>query len=78
MTAFCSHQDRLHELAGAAPSSRQSLRAQLRRFIDRTIAAFGSRGDLFLEPTSHRSRDPRSDAARFPQRPMILGDKWDF
>jgi hypothetical protein len=21
---------------------------------------------------------PEQDAARFPQRPMVLGDKWDF
>jgi hypothetical protein len=34
--------------------------------------------DWFLEPAAHRSRDPDSDAAKFPQRPMILGDKWDF
>jgi len=83
MAAFCSHQDRLHELAGAgrspiAPSIRQSVRAQLLRFIGRTIAAFSGRDDLFLEPTSYRNRDPERDAEKFPQRPMILGDKWDF
>jgi hypothetical protein len=87
MTAFCSHQDRLHELAGAsrsplAPSSRQTsakrLGALVRDAIDRVIAAAGSRTDWSLEPTTYRSRDPDSDAAKFPQRPMILDDKWDF
>jgi hypothetical protein len=87
MTAFCSHHDRLHELAGAsrsllAPSSRRTyakrLSALVRDAIDRVSAAAGSRADWSLEPTSYRSRDPERDAAKFPQRPMILGDKWDF
>ena len=87
MTAFCSHQDRLHELAGVnrspiASSSRQTyakrLGALVRDAIDRAIAAFGSRADWSLEPAAHGNRDPDSDAAKFPQRPLILGDKWDF
>jgi hypothetical protein len=87
MTAFCSHQDRLHQLAGISrsrvvSSSRQMhakrLGALVRRTIGRAIAAFASRDDLFFEPTAHGNRDPDSDAAKFPQRPLILGDKWDF
>jgi hypothetical protein len=87
MTAFCSHQDRLHELAGVsrspvAASSRQEyaqrLGALVRDAVSRTIAAFGSRADWSLEPAAHGNRDQASDAAKFPQRPLILGDKWDF
>ncbi len=87
MTAFCSRQDRLHELtdAGRSPivsSSRQEdarrLGALVRRAIGRTIAAFRSHADWSLEPAAHANRDPDGDAAKFPQRPLILGDKWDF
>jgi hypothetical protein len=86
MTVFCSHQDRLRELAGvsrspSAYSPRQTyarrLRALLRDAIDAT-ADFGSRADWSLQPAAHRNHDPDSDAARVPQRPLILGDKWDF
>jgi hypothetical protein len=85
MTAFCSH--RLDELAGvsrspAATSSRQEyakrLGALVRDAIGRTIAAFGSRTDWSFEPAAHGNRDPDGNAAKFPQRPLILGDKWDF
>jgi hypothetical protein len=87
MTVFYSHQDRLHELAGisrppVATSSRQAyakrLGVLLRDAIDRAIAAFGSRAEWSLQPVAHRNHDPDSDAAKFPQRPLILGDKWDF
>ena len=86
MTVFCSHQDRLRELAGvsrspSAYSPRQTyarrLRALLRDAID-AIAAFGSRADWSLQAAAQRYHEPASDAARFPQRPLILGDKWDF
>jgi hypothetical protein len=50
----------------------------VRRAVSRTGDAFGSRADWSLEPAAQGSRDPDSDAAKFPQRPLILGDKWDF
>lgn len=79
MTALCSHQDRLHEPAGGGRVPIASwLGALLRRAISRTSDAFGSRADWSLEPAAQENRDPDSDAARFPQRPLILGDKWDF
>ena len=84
MTAFYSHQDRLHGPAGAgrsliASTSRRMkrLRALLRRAVDRTIDAFGPRADS-LEPAARGNRVPDGNTARFPQQPMILGDKWDF
>jgi hypothetical protein len=85
MTAFCSHQDRLQEQAGIgrfliASSLRQMtrLRGQFGRFIDRSLAALGSRDDWSLEPVAHGHCDVNRNAAKFPQRPLILGDKWDF
>jgi len=85
MTAFCSHQDRLRELADVSrspiASGHQDLRrlgAMLRRTINRTLAALDSRTDWSLEPAGHGNRDLDSNAAKFPQRPLILGDKWDF
>jgi hypothetical protein len=54
------------------------LGALVRRAISGTSDAFSSRGGWSLEPAAHWNRDLDSDAARFPQRPLILGDKWDF
>jgi hypothetical protein len=54
------------------------LGALLRRAVSRSSDAFGSRADWSLEPVAHENRDPDSDAAKFPQRRLILGDKWDF
>jgi len=85
MTAFYSYQDRLHGPAGVgrspiASTSRRMkrLRALVRRAVDRTIDAFGPPADASLEPAAYGNRDPDNNTARFPQRPMILGDKWDF
>ena len=84
MTAFYSHQDRLHGPAGVgrspiASTSRRMkrLRALVRQAVDRTIDAFGPRADS-LEPAARGNRVPDGNTARFPQQPMILGDKWDF
>jgi hypothetical protein len=54
------------------------LGALLRRAIGRIMAAVNSRDDLFFERTAYQGRDPDRDGARFPQRPLILDDKWDF
>jgi hypothetical protein len=54
------------------------LGALVRRAISGTSEAFSSCADWSLEPAPDGNRDPDSDAARFPQRPLILGDKWDF
>jgi hypothetical protein len=79
MTALCSHQDTIHEPAGVGRVAMASwLGALLRWAVSRTSDAFGSRADRSLGPVAHENRDPDSDAARFPQRPLILGDKWDF
>ena len=79
MTALCSHQDRFHEPAGVSRAPMASwLGALVRRAISGASDAFSSRADWSLEPAPHWNRDLDSDAARFPQRPLILGDKWDF
>ena len=85
MTVFYSHQARLREPAGVGRSAiaswlRQTKRlgSQLGRAINLTITAFGSRDDWSLEPAAHGIRGLGSDAAKFPQCPLILGDKWDF
>jgi hypothetical protein len=79
MTALCSHQDRFHEPAGVGRIPMAAwLSALVRRAVSGISDAFGSRADWPMEPAVHGNRDPDSDAARFPQRPLILGDKWDF
>lgn len=85
MTAFCSHQVRDLTDGGRSPIAYSSQQQDARRLgalvrcaIGHTIAAFGSRIDRSLEPVAHGNSDPDSDASRFPQRPLILGDRWDF
>jgi hypothetical protein len=82
-----SQQDRLHELVGAGrpPIASSSRRINPRRpgvlvrdTVGRSIAAFSSRTDRSLEPAAQGSYDPDGHAAKFLQRPLILGDKWDF
>jgi hypothetical protein len=79
MTALCSHQDRFHEPAAVSRVPVASWLGMLvRRVIGRTGDAFGSRADGSLQPATHGNLVPVSDAASFPQRPLILDDKWDF
>jgi len=33
---------------------------------------------MVLRPDVSESHDQNKDAAKFPQRPLIIGDKWDF
>jgi hypothetical protein len=40
------------------------------------LAAFAER--IFLRKHYSDVLPPELDAGRFPQRPLILGDKWDF
>jgi hypothetical protein len=34
--------------------------------------------DRSVEPSAYRSRHSDGAANKFPQRPLVLGDKWDF
>jgi hypothetical protein len=52
--------------------------AKTRRLGRELMFHTGSRGDWSLEPKACQGRDLDKDAATFPQRPLILGDKWDF
>ncbi|HWZ38111.1 MAG TPA: hypothetical protein VNY08_07420 [Bradyrhizobium sp.] len=47
---------------------RAIVRAKLRRL----------RTELLLRPDYNEMFSPEQDASKFPQRPLILGDKWDF
>ena len=92
MTLFYSHHERLHGSAGA--NRRPIARAIKRlgnafKMIHRAIAAAKIRrlrNELMLHADSyenwaHADRHEGSaekDGTKFPQRPLILGDKWDF
>jgi hypothetical protein len=58
----------LKRAAGLA--HRAIVTAKLRRLRVELICHVGMRAD--------GSATPVADAARWPQRPLILGDKWDF
>jgi hypothetical protein len=36
------------------------------------------RYEVFFRPDVRESHDQNKDAAKFPQRPLIIDDKWDF
>ena len=88
MTLLYSHHDRLHGSAGTGhhPIMRtlKRVRRALRR-LHRAIAAAKLRrirNELMLHRRAyHWTQEPvpsKNDAAKYPQRPLVLGDKWDF
>jgi hypothetical protein len=91
MTLFYSHDDRLHGSAGTGhhPIMRtlKRVRAGL-RMMHRAIAAAKIRrirNELMLHGGArHWAQKPapddraENDAAKYPRRPIIPGDKWDF
>jgi hypothetical protein len=52
--------------------------AKMRRLQRELMFHTGSCDDWSLQPNAYASHDLDKDAAKFPQRPLILGDKWDF
>jgi hypothetical protein len=92
MTLFYSHQDRFRDASGASLLRALALgiagrTAAAFRFIHRAIVNAKmhrmQRELMFrdrwpVEPDARAGRNPDSDAAKFPQAPLILGDKWDF
>ena len=91
MTLFYSHHDRLHGSAGTRrhPIMRTLTRVRSTlRLIHRAIAAAKIRrirNELRFHAAAHRwTQTPahdgatEKDAANYPRRPLVLGDKWDF
>jgi hypothetical protein len=86
MSVFCSHHDRLHDLAGAGRShgvwlSRRTaarrLRAFARRAVSRIFAAFSILHQAIVTAKTRRLEcEPRLH--EIPRYPLVLGDKWDF
>ena len=57
---------------------RAVIAARMRRVERELMFQNGSYDRLFCEPDALQSRQSGSDAVKFPQRPLILSDKWDF
>jgi hypothetical protein len=77
MTVF-SHHDRLHDLAGASRSPIASrLRALAWRAVSRTIAVFSILHQAIVTAKTRRL-ERELMFHEIPQRPLHLGDKWDF
>jgi hypothetical protein len=92
MALMYSHDDRPHRRASANVLSITGITRRLRatfKLIHRQIAAAKInrlRNELRLhadtyadwaKPDGHVER-PGTEAASYPQRPLFLGDKWDF
>ena len=54
----------------------RAVEQRLRGIIGRIHEMIGQKRPV--EQGVHESQDPRKEAAKFPQRPLVLGDKWDF
>jgi hypothetical protein len=52
--------------------------AKMRRVERELMFHNGSYDRWFGEPDAQQSHASGKDAVNFPQRPLILGDKWDF
>jgi hypothetical protein len=77
MTVF-SHHDRLHDLAGPSRSPiTRRLRALARRAMSRTIAVLGILHRAIITAKTRRLEREQM-FHEIPQRPLHLGDKWDF
>ncbi len=87
MTIFHSHHDGVRYLVGGNrfPVARSWLRLLVRRAVKRTIAVCKIVHRAVVLAKMRRFQPERmfhagleKDAAKFPQRPLILDEKWDF
>jgi hypothetical protein len=79
MTLLQLHHNDLHGGLVIARAFRR-LRTAL-RLMHRAIVAAKTRrlqNELMFHARDHGESSLGEDATRYPQRPMILGDKWDF
>ncbi len=51
--------------------------AKMRRLRHEMLLYTGPRGEL-IAPSDPQRQDPSQDLLKFPQRPLILGEKWDY
>jgi hypothetical protein len=74
------------ELNGSRGRSRSAVARKVVAFLKRMHCAIIAaklhrlRNELMLRRSTFANSPPRAerDAAEFPQRPLLLGDKWDF
>ena len=85
MIIFYPHRDGVRDLVGGFPMAWPWLRLLVRRAFGSTTAVceIVHRAAVLarmrrLQPGRLFHTDLEKDAAKFPQRPLILDDKWDF
>ena len=57
---------------------RAVIAARMRRIERELMFQNGSYDRWFCEPEAQQGDASGKDAVKFPQRPLLLGDKWDF
>ena len=79
MALFHLHDDRFRFAEGVARAFRR-MRAVFRLMHHAIVAAKTRRpqSELIFHRGFESDGSAGQDAARYPQRPLILGDKWDF
>jgi hypothetical protein len=55
-----------------------AITARMRRVERELMFQNGSYDRWFCESDAPQSQPSDKDAVKFPQRPLLLGDKWDF
>jgi hypothetical protein len=65
-------------LAAALRTIHTSIVAAKTRRLERELMFHGDFGDEMLDKAVADQPLVAEDVAKLPQRPMILGDKWDF
>jgi hypothetical protein len=84
MSLLHLHHDGLHTLAGKScvmvTRALRRLRAAFRMMHRAIVTAKLRRleSELMFHAGCGEEESPEQDAAKYPQRPLILGDKWDF
>lgn len=85
MTVFYSRHNSLHDPGAGKSTITSWLRGLARRAASRAGAALAIVHRAVVPAKTRRLQrelmfhaDPENDAARFPQRPLILDDRWDF
>lgn len=83
MSGHSKREDRCHDVTARRYVSPRSLARRVARVAYRALVTVKQRrlwGELIGQSgvTIEAHGRPVADAMRWPQRPLILGDKWDF
>jgi hypothetical protein len=79
-TSLRRHAGRALRRTGAALKimHHAAITARMRRVERELMFQNGAYDRWFCEPDAPQGQSSDNDSVKFPQRPLLLGDKWDF